>query len=195
MRVQPAPRILAVAALCAAALIALVVSEGVARESGQEALLPIEAVDPRSLLQGHYVELRLIQRLEPNEPCPQVDGDAEWLAFYRGVNEVLTFAGGAPSREGAQQIAPVPLKGTFTCSEPVITVDGSPGAPGWVQLDLGVDRFHINQADALRIERVLRAQRPGEETRAFAIVSVARDGQARLKGLMVDGERLELSWL
>jgi hypothetical protein len=195
MRVQPAPRILAVAALCAASLIALVVSEGVARESGQEALLPMEAVDPRSLLQGHYVELRLIQRLEPNEHCPQVEGGAEWIAFYRGDNDVLTFAGGALSREGATQIAPVPVKGTFVCSEPVITVDGSSGTPGSVELDLGVDRFHINQTDALRIERVLREQRPGEETRAFAIVSVARDGQARLKGLVVDGERLELSWL
>jgi hypothetical protein len=195
MRVQPAPRILAVAALCAASLIALVVSEGVARESGQEALLPMEAVDPRSLLQGHYVELRLIQRLEPDEPCPQVEGGAEWLAFYRGDNDILTFAGGAPSREGATQIAPVPVKGTFTCSEPVIGAEGNPGMPGWVQVDIGVDRFHINQTDALRIERVLREQRPGEETRAFAIVSVARDGQARLKGLVVDGERLELSWL
>jgi hypothetical protein len=195
MRVQPAPRILAVAALCAAALVALVISEGMAREGGQEALLPMEAVDPRSLLQGHYVELRLIQRLEPNAPCPQVEGDAEWLAFNRGDDQVLSFAGGAVSRDGAQQIAPIPLKGTFTCSEPVIGAEGNPGAPGWVQLDLGIDRFHINQAEAERIERVLRAQRPDEDTRAFAIVSVARDGSARLKGLVIDGERLELNWL
>jgi len=195
MRVQPAPRILAVAALCAAALIALVISEGMARESGQEALLPMEAVDPRSLLQGHYVDIRLIQRLEANEPCPVIEGGAEWIAFYRGENEVLTFAGGARSREGATQIAPVPVKGTFTCSEPVIGAEGNPGMPGWVQLDLGIDRFHINQTEALRIERVLGQQRPGGETRAFAIVSIARDGRARLKGLVVDGERLELNWL
>ena len=55
----------------------------------------------------------------------------------------------------------------------MIAAEGNPGMPGWVQLDLGVDRFHINQTDAMRIERVLREQRPGEETRAFAIVSVA----------------------
>lgn len=195
MRLQPAPRILAVAALCAASLIALVVSEGVAREGGQEALLPMEAVDPRSLLQGHYVELRLIQRLEADALCPQVNGDAQWLAFSRGADNVLTFAGGAVSREGATRFAPVPVKGSFTCSDPVIGVDGNPGTPGWVQVDVGVDRFHINQTDALRIERVLREQRPGENTRAFAIVSIGRDGQARLKGLVVDGERLELSWL
>ncbi len=195
MKVQPAPRILAVAALCAAALIALVVSEGFARESGQEALLPMEAVDPRALLPGHYVELRLIQRLEPGEPCPQVEGGAEWIAFNRGDNDVLTFAGGARSREGATQIAPVPVKGSFMCSDPVIGVDEHPGVPGWVQLDIGIDRFHINQAEAERIERVLRDQRPGEEARAFAIVSIARDGRARLKGLVVDGERLDLNWL
>lgn len=195
MRIQPASRILAVAAICVAALIGLVISEGIARESGQEALLPMEAVDPRSLLQGHYVDLRLIQRLEPNQPCPQVEGGAEWIAFTRGDNGVLTFAGGARSRDGAQQMGPVPIKGAFTCSEPVIGFEGAPGTPGFVQLDLGVDRFHINQADALRIEEVLRQQRPGEETRAFAIISVARDGRARLKGLVVDGERLELNWL
>lgn len=194
MRVQPAPRILAVAALCAAALIALVISEGMARESGQEALLPMEAVDPRSLLSGHYVDIRLIQRLEDGAPCPVIEGGAEWIAFHRGDNEVLRFAGGARSREGATQIAPVPVKGTFTCSEPVVAVEESPGMPGWVQLDLGIDRFHTNQTDALEIERVLREQRPGEDTRAFAVVSIARDGRARLKGLVVDGERHELNW-
>lgn len=194
MRVQPAPRILAVAALCAAALIGLVISEGVARDSGQEALLPMEAVDPRSLLQGHYVDIRLIQRLAANTPCPQIEGGAEWIAFHGGENEVLTFAGGARSREGATQIAPVPVKGTFMCSEPVVMVDGSEGTPGSVELDLGIDRFHINQTDALRIEQILREQRPGADTRAFAIVSIARDGRARLKGLVVDGERLDLEW-
>ena len=61
-------------------------------------------------------------------------------------------------------------------------------------LDLGIDRFHINQADAERIERVLREQR-GRATRASRSSRSARDGRARLKGLMVDGERFELSWL
>jgi hypothetical protein len=195
MRVQPAPRILAVAALCAAALIALVVSEGIARRNGQEALLPMEAVDPRALLSGHYVQLSLIQRLQPNEPCPQVENGAAWVAFYRGDNEVLTFAGGAPSREGATQIAPITVKGTFTCSEPIIGVNGGAGAPGWVSLDLGFDRFYINQAEAERIERILREQRVSENTRAYAIISLARDGRARLKGLLIDNERLELNWL
>jgi hypothetical protein len=148
----------------------------------------MEAVDPRSLLYGHYVQLRLVQRLQPGEPCPQVEDGADWIAFYRGEDGILTFAGGSTSREGAQQIAPLPAKGSFSCSEPS-------GGPGWVELDLGFDRFYTRQSEALRIERVLREQRPGQETRAFAIVSIARDGRVRLKGLLIDGERHELSWL
>jgi hypothetical protein len=192
MKVQAAPRILVVAALCAAALAALVVSEGNARAAGEEVLLPMEAVDPRALLSGHYVQINLSERLEPGEQCPP-DGDWEWVAL-RPEGNVHVLAGGALSRELAQQVGPAPVKGTFTCMMPTAVEGGEP-VPGWARLDLGIDRFHINQADALRIEAVLREQRPGGETRAFAIVSIGRDGRARLRGLMIDGERLELSWL
>jgi hypothetical protein len=193
MRVNTAPRILIVAALCAAALVGLVVSEGMARDAGEEVLVPMEAVDPRSLLSGHYVMLNLTQRLEPGEPCPPaVEGD--WVALRRD-GDAHVVAGGAQSRELAQQVGPLPIKGSFFCSPPSTAVDGAPAQPGWVRLDLGIDRFHTNQADALHIEQVLRGQQPGEEARAFAIVSVGRDGRARLKGLQIDGERLELTWL
>lgn len=193
MKVGPAPRILTVAGACALALIALVVSEGAARASGQEVLLPMEAVDPRSLLSGHYVQLALSHRLEPGETCPApVDGD--WVAL-RPDGNTYALAGGAPSREEAQQVGPLPVKGSFICNPPAEALPGAQAAPGWVGLDLGINRFHVNQRDALRIERVLSEQRADQETRAFAIVSIGRDGRARLKGLLVDGERLELSWL
>ena len=54
MKLEAGTRILAVAGLCAAALIGLVVSEGFAREGGQEITLPMAAVDPRAILSGHY---------------------------------------------------------------------------------------------------------------------------------------------
>lgn len=193
MKIGPVPRIMAVAGVCVAALVGLVVSEGMARQSGQEILLPMEAVDPRALLSGHYVQVGLSQRLEPGDRCPRaVDGD--WVAL-RPEGEIHTVVSGAASREEAQLAGPLPVKGAFVCSPPVEAVGESPGAPGWVSLDLGIDRFHINQRDAERIDRVLRQQQPGAQTRAFAIVSVGRDGRARLKGLRIDDERLELSWL
>lgn len=192
MKLGAAPRILLVASVCAASLIGLVVSEGFARQGGQEVLLPMEAVDPRSLLSGHYVRLGLTQRLSPTETCPAA-GDWSWVALRAEAGRYVPV-GGAVSREEAQRLG-LPVKGTFSCAPPTPPSGDDPGTPGWIALDIGVDRFHINQRDALRIEEVLRAQNVDEETRAFAIVSVGRDGRARLRGLSIDGERLELSWL
>ena len=80
-------------------------------------------------------------------------------------------------------------------SPPTPATAESEALPGEIRLHLGVERFHVSQADAQRIERVLRAQNIDGAARAFAIVSIGRDGRARLKGLMIDGERLDLSWL
>lgn len=193
MKVAAPHRILAVAALCAASLIALVVNEGFARDGGQEITLPLAAVDPRSLLSGHYVQLNFSDRLEPDEVCPAA-GDWEWVAL-RPESNIYVTAGGALSREQAERIAPLPVKGTFSCSPPTPASEGIEPMPGWLTLDLGVDRFHINQADATRIEEVLREQRADQDTRAFAILSVGHDGRARLKALLIDGERFDLNWL
>lgn len=192
MRVAAPIRIIAVAGVCAAALIGLVVSEGLARQGGEEITLPMAAVDPRSILSGHYVALNFTQQLAPDEVCP--DGGAwEWVAL-RPDGDIYVAAGGAHSLEDAQLVGPLPVKGKFTCSPPTPAADGIEGMPGWLTLDLGVDRFHINQTDAMRIERALREQTP-EETRAFAILSVGRDGRARLRALRIDGERYDLNWL
>lgn len=191
MKITAAPRILVVASVCVLALISLVVNEGAARQSGQEILLPMEAVDPRSLLQGHYVALNLAHRIDG--VCPP-DSTDEWIAL-RQRGEAHELAGAAGSREQAQLLG-LPVKGSFTCMPGVASIDEAvPPQPGLVTLNIGVDRFHINQADALRIESVLRDQVGDQPQRAFAIVSIGRDGRARLLGLMVDGERLDLNWL
>lgn len=190
----PAPhRILAVAGLCAATLVALVITESFAREGGQEITLPMEAVDPRALLTGHYVQLNFTNRLEQNEVCP-TNSAGEWVAL-RPQGNIYVAAGAADSRDAAERLGPLPVKGTFTCSAPTPAQPDLAAMPGWLTLDLGVDRFHINQADAMRIERVLREQRAGEEARAFAVLSVGNDGRARLRALVIDNERFDLLWL
>jgi hypothetical protein len=61
-----------------------------------------------------------------------------------------------------------------------------------VRLELeGLARFHASQAEAEAIEAGLRAQPPKP---VLAILSAGRDGKARLKGLFVDGRRIELRW-
>jgi|CXWL01.1.fsa_nt_gi uncharacterized membrane-anchored protein len=198
-------RILIVATLCALALVGLVVRETMARSQGTEVLLAMQAVDPRALLSGHYVIVALSENLPDGAQCPSgVDGEAflppplrsvqtgnAWVALkqHGGAH---TLAGAAASRQEALSFGPLVVRGTASCmAAPPNVVDQPPGV---VRLDLGIDRFHINQADAQRIERVLRTQTLGER-RILAIVSVGQDGRARLKGLQVDGERLELNWL
>ena len=188
-------RIMSVAALCAALLVALVINEGVARQGGQEVRLAMEAVDPRALLSGHYVDINLSERLEPGQVCPANVEQERWIVLRRqGADGAYGLVGSASSRDQAEILGPLPIRGTFTCSPP-FEIPGAEPTPGWVRLDIGVSRFHINQRDALRIEQVLRDQRVGDAARAFAIVSIGRDGRARLKGIEIDGERLDLSWL
>lgn len=182
-------RILIVAALCLVALVTLVVRESMARDAGTEILLTMEAVDPRSLLSGHYVIVDLRERITPSSVCPERTGQQQWLALTPNGGH-HSFAGATADRESAAQLGPIVVRGDFDCFAPA--PDTAPD--GWTSLDLGIDRFHINQTDAERIEHVLRDQAAGEGTPVYAIVSIGRDGRARLKGLVVDGERIELNW-
>ena len=190
-------RILIVAALCALSLIGLVVRESMARAGGTEVLLAMEAVDPRALLSGHYVIVALQEALPLGEDCPPESTEVEpasWLAL-RPDGELHRFAGAANTREDALKLGPVAVQGTSYCN-PVLTAPEPENArPATVRLDLGVERFHIAQVDAQRIDRMLRTQTSTSAQRVFAIVSIGTDGRARLKGLQVDGERLELNWL
>jgi uncharacterized membrane-anchored protein len=195
MKIDAAPRIMIVAAICALALIGVVVMEGAARAGGQEIMLPMQAVDPRSLLSGHYVQISLSQTLQPNEHCPDEQNGWDWIALKPIGGGVYGVAGGAHSREQTEQIGPVSVKGSFSCSPPTPPGKDAPeGFTGSVRIEIGIDRFYINQSEAERIDQIVRASGAGE-ARAFAIVSIGSDGQARLKGLQVEGRRLELTWL
>lgn len=186
--------ILIVAALCLVALATLVVREGMARDAGTEILLTMEAVDPRALLSGHYVIVDLRERITPSSVCPERTGQQQWLALAPNGDH-HSFAGATADRESAAQLGPIVVRGDFDCFVPAPDTAPETATEGWTSLNLGIDRFHINQTDAERIEHVLRDQAISEATPAYAIVSVGRDGRARLKGLVVDGERIELNWL
>lgn len=204
-RALPARIALAGLAL-SAALIGLVVREDRARAAGQEVRLAMEAVDPRSLLSGHYAALRLTETGAGGAPCPPgLTGAVEWIALApRGDHH--SVAGGAMTRDEALKLGPLAVKGSAYCNDlPVAPIRGPDEAPPEpertpepesqpvVTLDIGIDRFYADQDEALAIEAALReAGRGGPE--AFAIVSVGADGRARLKGVEIGGERTELTW-
>lgn len=194
MKLTAAPRILLVAAVCASALVGFVAAEGMARASGQEVALPIQGVDPRDFLRGHYVRLAFNAPLPEGQSCPIRRDDQDWLAL-RPMNGAFVLVGGATSREEAEQVGPIPVKGTFDCLSPTVAPEsGQQIAPAQAQIDIGIDRFYVDQKSAERIEAVLREHSPDSPDRAFAIVSVGRDGRARLKALLIDDHRLDLGW-
>jgi len=63
-----------------------------------------------------------------------------------------------------------------------------------ISLDLGVDRIHLDQAGAEALEAELRRVRPGGEPPGYAVLSIGRDGRARVKGLIVGKRRVDLDW-
>jgi uncharacterized membrane-anchored protein len=196
-------RILIVVALCVLALVGLVVRETTARADSTSVLLAMEAVDPRSLLSGHYVIINLTERLPEDQDCvtaPATEAEEDlprennWIALRRD-GEVHRESGAAPTREEALALGSVAVRGTSFCNAAIRAPDGMLIQPASVRLDVGIDRFYINQTDAERIDRVLRETTGEGEATVFAIVNIGRDGRARLKGLSVNGEIIELNWL
>jgi hypothetical protein len=188
--------------LCAAlGLVGLVAWEARARAEGEEVRLAVEAFDPRNLLTGHYAALEFVDRLPEGATCPR---PARPTAAVVSGSFSVARAGGTSRRR------PSPLARRRSGSEAGAIVRGqvvcqSPGAgpvsrglPGVVRTDLGVERFYADQKRAQAIEAALRkgAGAPSEEApAALAVLSIGRDGRARLKGLIVDGRKIDLPLL
>lgn len=198
-------RIIAVALLCVAALIGLVLHEAAARMTGAEVIMRMQAVDPRALLSGHYVVLNLQETLPAGGACPASlhaqDGPrfgpharGAWVAL-KPNGAFHSVAGSAETREAALALGPLAARGSAFCTPARAPTEGDGGFAGALSADLGVSRFHIEQRQAEWIERLMRDAAINQEGRVSAILAIGRDGRARLKGLLVDGQRYELTWI
>lgn len=187
-------RIMIVAGLCVLALIALVVRESMARASGTEVQMAMTAVDPRSLLSGNYIAVSLSEQLPPAAKCPATNSGDEWLSL-RPEGPLYHVAAAAPSHAGARADGALPVRGTFICYDGTPASGDIAATPASLTADLGIHRFYINQKDAERISALLRNVHAAESSPVNAILSVGHDGRARLKGISVNGQRLNLSWL
>ena len=174
------------ALLLAAAMVLLVLREHQARQAGTEVALRVQQVDPRSLLSGHYVQLDFVDTGPAGFSCGQdgftPDPSDNWIALrMNGDRQVL--AGVAKTRESAARLGSPVLRGQVLCL--------GPSEAPQVSLKIGIDRFHAAQKEAEALEALVR--RPGDHT-VLALVSVGKDGRARLAGLRVDGRETRLDW-
>lgn len=213
-------RIMIVAALCVLALIGTVVREGLERSAptAHTVDMRMRAIDPRALLSGHYVIISLEDTVftrGDRDPCADFEAIEErqsWLALiYQGPEfriepppeQPLSYApiGARRSRDAAQSLTErdgwrgVAARGSAVCSELPDQANGGIRVAS-VQTQLpGIERFYAPQAEAERIDGLLR-QRDGEEpAMVYAMISISESGRARLVGLKVNGEIIELNWL
>ena len=112
-RLRPA-LIVGVALLCVAILIGLVVREGYARSHGTQVTLAMRGADPRDLVRGHYIAIRLADDLPAGQLCPQQTGDG-WVALRRN-GPTYRAAGQYGSRAQAQRHGDVAVRGSLHLS-------------------------------------------------------------------------------
>lgn len=180
--------IMAAGLLLAAALTALVVREHQARAAGREVALTIQGVDPRDLLSGHYVAFTLVEPLKEGEMCPVTLLDPSprrgWVALSpKGDHWQAT--GMAADRATAARLGVLTVRGSAGCE---------PHGDHQIRLEIGVHRFHASQAQAEKATGDIGRWNPGGQAPAYALVSIGKDGHARLTGLLVAGHRIGLDW-
>ncbi len=117
-----------------------------------------------------------------------------WLAARRDGSAHRLVAA-APSRAAALRLGDVAMRGAALCYGMRPLTIGDREVPETVSatLDIGVDRIHLDQGEAQRLETALRG-RDGEPPPSWAVLSVGQDGKARLKGVIVGDRRVDLSW-
>jgi uncharacterized membrane-anchored protein len=155
--------------------------------SGKELILPVTLVDPRDYFRGDYVTLSYeFSRLTK----PTAANDPEFLGFSPRASAFVTISpkpggGWAVKHIGTvypSNVAPdeVVIKGTV-----VSTWKNQQSAETIAMARYGIEQYFIPEGTGSDIEAKIR------EHKIEAIVAVAPDGTAALKGLVVDGERHE----
>lgn len=188
-------RIPLAALLLTCALVGLILRENRLRDQGREAVLAIEAMDPRDLLTGHFVAIRISEPRPDLTSCPR--GQPTPLA-----PGLMRLAPGPDGRHhlvtGAPRPGELQVKGSVDCEETPLDarVPPVPGAvpvrePPTVTLDIGVDRYHADQDEAEAIDKTLRDR---TSSSAAVVVSIGPDHRARLKGLILNGRRTDITW-
>ena len=188
----------ALPALCGLLLLALLVAVGLhmhALSSGKEIAVPAAGYDPRAVLLGNYVRLRPdpggeITRkaaeqirsdfnLDANRTYVTVDG---WIVMARegDIWDIETILPDKP------ELSSEPDRGAI---KGVLSLRAAASGTYTAQSSLNIDRFYANQRDALAIEQAIADRKD-----VRVLLAVSRDGQARLKGISVDGERRLISW-
>ncbi|MBU6320839.1 MAG: GDYXXLXY domain-containing protein [Alphaproteobacteria bacterium] len=209
---RPPPQaLLAATAFLVLMMGAVAVSHELSLRSGRELILAVRPVDPREILMGHYVQLayvagdpRPLEDLIDADEAPQLretlagDGGWVWAVFDTRTSpaaELVEITLSAPASHDEGRIA-VRVSAMMTEIYP----DAAPPKDGEeitppepipaITVRVGPDRYYADQTEAETLDAALRS---GERSLS-AILSVSKEGEASLRGLQAEGERIVPGW-
>jgi uncharacterized membrane-anchored protein len=143
--------------------------------SGREIVLDTVPVDPRSLFRGDYVILNYeVSRFDPSKR-----GDAG--DFARGDTVYVTLTKSGTGRWQASAISHS-YPDSVPANEAVMR--GRVDFPGRDNMSVkyGIEAYFVPEGEGRALEALVR------ERNLQVLVAVADDGEAAIKGLMVDGK-------
>jgi uncharacterized membrane-anchored protein len=171
----------AVAAVQAAVLGWMIWERAHLLASGREVVLEVVPVDPRSLFRGDYVILGYeISRMEPSGGSPQpARGDDIYVTLQKTEGDKWKMAGSGKEPPAGTAADQVVLKGRVDFSWPATAQ-----TPAQTGVRYGIESFFVPEGTGRELEALVR------EKKLSALIAVDADGNAGIKGLIVDGQRV-----
>jgi uncharacterized membrane-anchored protein len=170
-------------------LASLVISQTRLLTTGREVVVAIVPVDPRDLFRGDYVTLAFSISTIPSD-LVESGGPAENRAIFvtlqpgaDGLWQATNARRLLPSSLGADQVV---IRGhvTFGATPQTTSQVNRPGMGRSVGVRYGLERYYVAEGTGTRLETLAR------DKKLAAILAVGPTGQAAIKGLMVDGQRV-----
>jgi uncharacterized membrane-anchored protein len=156
-------------------------------KSGKEIALPVKPLDPRDMFRGDYVTLGYdITTLHKSN----LESDPDYSGFGRGSAAYVTMT---PANGGGWSIAQVASRYPTEVMPGDVVLKGEVKSV-WQEesksetiasVRYGIESYFVPEGTGRALEDKVRTHK------IEAIVRVAQDGTAALKGLIVDGERHE----
>lgn len=170
------PAVLLVALIQTALAGKLILDRATLLRTGTEVTLQTTFVDPRDLFRGHYAVIDLAISRVPADSIPPPEAPARgapvWAALIEGEDGFWTVAALHTSPDAEQNGRPL-IRGAFLGH--------------WhdrYTLRFPIDRYFAPKDRALELENLRDAQRLG------VIVALSPAGEAAIKGLTIDGQRI-----
>lgn len=178
------PLLLLVAGLQTAALGYIVINRDSLLKNGREVVIQVQPLDPRDLFRGDYVILGYpisqINVAEGELPAGIEKGATFYAVLKPGENATWTVSRVAARYPEDAATPQIVLRGR------VQSVYGGPEGKGFtLNARYGIETYFVPEGEGKVIEKQVL------EKSVKAILAVGGDGEAALKGLLIDGVRSE----